>query len=505
MKDAMNAPKPPLLRPSPATVRGPSLDTRALRLRTFSLVAVPLAPAILFMLFFVPARQRSALMQRAENSAQVLTAIFAENSTAPVLFDDQKGLLALLQSAAKDPDFSYIEVIAPDGRVLATHGKTPSTRKTQLENLESWQTDGLLHVAAPIRKDAQVVAVLQAGFSTDRIEAEARSFRLLAMALTIAVLAIGAVMAVLLGRSFFSLFEQLRQSILRTARSVDEVVNQLAAVTAEQTSAASEESTALHETNATAAEVNQTALQAAQRAAGLIEGGGRAESAAQEGLQSVALASDGLKGVREQMNTLASTISSLSDRAKAIGEIASTVAVLAERSNLLALNAAIEAARAGAQGRGFSVVAQEMRNLADGSNRSASQVKAIIAEIEGPIARAVADTREGERRLQNAEELARGAGESIRKFANVTREFAAAGKEIAEMARTQSGAIEQMVDSISHATEAGGTQLETTKQVEETTGQLRQLSSELLAVVSGAGAVDAPPTEPPVAGAALAG
>ncbi len=477
-----STPRPPPI--SPARVQ--SLDTNALRLRTFALVAVPLAPAILFMLFFVPARQRSALMQRAENSAQVLTAIFAENAVAPVLFDDQKGLQALLQSGAKDPDAAYLAVIAPDGRMLASQGRTPSARKTHVEALETWQGDGLLHVAAPIKKDAQVLATLQAGFSTERIEAEARSFRLLAVVLTIAVLIIGAAMAVLLGRNFIALFEQLRHSILRTARSVDEVVNQLAAVTAEQTSAASEESTALHETNATASEVSQAAVQAAQRASALIDGGGRAESAAQEGLQSVALASDGLKGVREQMNTLAGTISSLSERATAIGEIASTVAVLAERSNLLALNAAIEAARAGAQGRGFSVVAQEMRNLADGSNRSASQVKAIIAEIQGPIARAVSDTREGERRVQHAEELATGAAESIRKFANVTREFAAAGKEIAEMARMQSGAIEQMVDSIAHATEAGGTQLETTRQVEETTGQLRQLSSELLVLVSGA-------------------
>jgi methyl-accepting chemotaxis protein len=492
--------------PHPAArEHGVTLDTQALRLRTFALVAVPLAPAILFTLFFVPARHRTGLMERAENSARVLTAIFAENAVAPVMFDDSKGLQVLLQSGAKDPDAVYLVVTAPDGHAVATQGKAPVTRKTQVDTTETWQADGLLNVAAPIKKDTQVVGVLQAGFSTDRIESEARAFRWLAVVLTIIVLAVGAAMALLLGRNFVALFEQLRHSILRTARSVDEVVNQLAAVTAEQTSAASEESTALHETNATASEVNQAATTAAQRATALIEGGGRAETAAQEGLQSVALAAEGLKGVREQMNTLASTISSLSERATAIGEIASTVAVLAERSNLLALNAAIEAARAGAQGRGFSVVAQEMRNLADGSNRSASQVKAIIAEIQGPIARAVSDTREGELRVQHAEELAGGAAESIRKFANVTREFAAAGKEIAEMARLQSGAIEQMVDSIAHATEAGGTQLETTKQVEETTGQLRQLSSELLTMVSGSvEAPDAPSGPPAVTNGAAA-
>lgn len=156
-----------------------------------------------------------------------------------------------------------------------------------------------------------------------------------------------------------------------------------------------------------------------------------------------------------------------------------------QRGGLLTGGAAIEAARAGAQGRGFSVVAQEMRNLADGSNRSANQVKTIIGEIQGAISRAVGDVREGERRVHNAEGLADKAGVSIQNFAEVTREFAHTGKDIASAATQQNSAIEQMVESISHATQAGSTQLETTKQVEETTRQLRDLSHRLIQVVLG--------------------
>jgi len=184
------------------------------------------------------------------------------------------------------------------------------------------------------------------------------------------------------------------------------------------------------------------------------------------------------------MSTIAATIGAFSERAAAIGDINATVALLAERSNLLALNAAIEAARAGSQGRGFSVVANEMRALADGSNRSAGQVKAIIGEIQSAIARAVSDVREGERRVQNTEQLSVKAGESIRRFADSTREFATLGKEIASAANEQSTAIEQMIESIAHATEAGSTQLETTKQVEETARQLRRMSHQLLQALS---------------------
>ncbi|MHB8879712.1 MAG: methyl-accepting chemotaxis protein [Myxococcaceae bacterium] len=328
------------------------------------------------------------------------------------------------------------------------------------------------------------------------IRAQISAFRWVALALTAVMLAIAAVMALVLGRSFARLFEQLRSSILRTARRVDDLVNQLAAVTAQQTSAASEESSALHETNATAADVGEAAAASATRAAGLVERGTRAEEGANAGLETVASAVGASRQLREQMGTIGAAIGALSERAATIGEIASTVALLAERSNLLALNAAIEAARAGTQGRGFAVVAQEMRGLADGSNRSAGQVKTIIGEIQSAIARAVADTREGERRAENAEALANRAGESIRKFVDVTAEVSLAGKEIATSANQQSVAIEQMVESIGHATQAGNTQLETTKQVQETARQLRQLSAEMLQVVTGHDARGAPAVGP---------
>ena len=127
-----------------------------------------------------------------------------------------------------------------------------------------------------------------------------------------------------------------------------------------------------------------------------------------------------------------------------------------------------------------------MRSLADGSNRSAGQLKTIIGEIQGAIAKAVADAIEGERRVRTAEEAADRAGESMRNFVQATREFAQVGKEIATASNQQSEAIEQLVESIQHAAQAGTTQLTTTQQVEETTRLLRQTSDELLDSLGGA-------------------
>ncbi|HZH03680.1 MAG TPA: methyl-accepting chemotaxis protein, partial [Myxococcaceae bacterium] len=424
-----------------------------------------------------------ALTRESHNKAQMLTTIAATNAVAPILFEDRKSLQALTESLGKDSDVIYAGIFTPQGAEMAKQGTFRGEPKLK-EEIWTEEADGeLVHVSVPVRKDNAMVGWFQAGFSTKRISTQSAAFQLVSLGLAIAVLAVAAAMAWLLGRRFESLFEQLRSSIVQTARRVDEVVGQLASVTAEQTTAAGEESAALHETNAMAAEVGHAVGAAASRATALTDGGMKAEQAATVGQDAVASASSGMRDVRDQMSTIANTISALSERAAAIGDIASTVALLAERSNLLALNAAIEAARAGAQGRGFSVVAQEMRSLADGSNRSAAQVKAIIGEIQSSINRAVGDVREGERRVQNAEQLATRAGDSIGKFVEVTREFAQVGKEIATSASQQTSAIEQMVESISHATQAGSTQLETTKQVEETTRTLRQLSRELLNVV----------------------
>jgi methyl-accepting chemotaxis protein len=460
------------------------------RMRTFLLVAVPLTVPIVFMLLFVPQMHERSLAAAAKRKAEALTTVIAVNAAAPITFDDTKALDTLLRTTRQDSDVVYAVVSGIDGNQLGVYGDLQVKRKTSLTSMETWEDHGMIHVASPILGPTRSsVGTIQAGFSTESFISEVNGFRFIALGLTAVVLVVAALMALLLGRDFTRLFDQLRRSIFDSARSIDEVVTQLAAVTAEQTAAASEEASALDESNTTAAEVGAAATAAAQRAGALVEGGGRAEERASSGLASVESATNSMGEVREQMNAIVTTIGALSQRAAAIGEIASTVAVLAERSNLLALNAAIEAARAGAQGRGFSVVAQEMRSLADGSNRSAGQVKVLIAEIQGSIGKAVDEVREGERRVVKTEQLADQAAESIRKFAEVTREFAMVGKEIAASATQQNVAIEQVVESIGHATQAGATQLETTRQVEETARRLRELAGQLMEVISSKGAL----------------
>lgn len=468
------------------------------RFRTFILVAVPLAFPLLYNLVIAPSRQERSLMSEARRNAEVTTLIFAANAVAPVNFEDAAGLERLLKTANKNEDIKYAAGYNKDGKLLAAYGTAPTDSTEVSDALQVSEGTRVLLITAPVKKDGQLLGSVKVAFSTENLADQVTNFRVEGILLALVVLSLAAAMAYILGRGFGRLFDQLRGSILKSAKRIDEVVNQLAAVTAEQTAAASEESSALNESEATASDVANAARSSAQRATALIDGGSRAEEGATQGLEAVGSATEAMTQVREQVSQNASAMSALSERAAAINDIASTVALLAERTNLLALNAAIEAARAGTQGRGFSVVAQEMRSLADGSNRSAGQVKTIVGEIQSAIGRALGDAKEGERRVENAEQMSERAAQSIRRFADTTREFALVGKEIAAAANQQNVAIDQMVESIRHATEAGHTQLETTRQVEDTTRQLRQLSRELLAALAGNASARADLDGPPV-------
>src|SRR5690606_34595288 len=117
------------------------------------------------------------------------------------------------------------------------------------------------------------------------------------------------------------------------------------------------------------------------------------------------LAHDGraaLETITEQMDQILRTVSTsgqavedLGERSQRIGEIVDAISAIAEQTNLLALNAAIEAARAGEQGRGFSVVAEEVRKLAQGSAQAASQIAALVDGIRQDVERALRESQAG--------------------------------------------------------------------------------------------------------------
>jgi methyl-accepting chemotaxis protein len=184
-------------------------------------------------------------------------------------------------------------------------------------------------------------------------------------------------------------------------------------------------------------------------------------------------------------------ITQLDGKSKQIGEIVGLITSIAAQTNLLALNAAIEAARAGEHGRGFAVVADEVRKLAEDSGNAAKQISGIIHEIQTGTAEAVFSMQQG------SEEVTNGAN-VLNEAASVIKQVVAAGDTIANMvqdiaaaAQEQSASIEEVTSSIEEVSaiseeSAAGTE-EASAAVQEQTATMQELSrsAEDLSIIAG--------------------
>ncbi|MGC3990729.1 MAG: methyl-accepting chemotaxis protein [Chthoniobacteraceae bacterium] len=203
----------------------------------------------------------------------------------------------------------------------------------------------------------------------------------------------------MLGNAFARMVENLREQLRGLAEGATMLgssASQIVASTTQLAASATEAATAVSETTTTVEEVRQTAQMASQKARTVSENAQRAAQTAAQGRKSVEEAIGGMSRIRQQMEAIASSMARLGEQSQTIGQIIATVEDLAAQSNLLAVNAAIEATKAGEHGKGFGVVAQEVRSLAEQSKEATREVRLILNEIQKATARRCAGDGAGE-------------------------------------------------------------------------------------------------------------
>jgi methyl-accepting chemotaxis protein len=156
----------------------------------------------------------------------------------------------------------------------------------------------------------------------------------------------------------------------------------------------------------------------------------------------------------------------LSEKSQAISEIIATVDDLAQQSNLLAVNAAIEAAKAGEQGKGFGVVAQEVKLMADQSKHATSQVRGILGDIQRATASAAMATELGTKAVVAAVTQSAHAGNSIQELSDSIAEFAQAAAQIVVASQEEAVGVEQVATALGAIQTAAQQDLEAIKQLE---------------------------------------
>ena len=277
--------------------------------------------------------------------------------------------------------------------------------------------------------------------------------------------------------------EDLKQGFINNldqfSSALSESVNAIVASATQQSATVNEQAASVQELSSTVTEVKQTSQQALEHAGAVIKSSDGAVIESKEGTDSVENAIEGMHDIQKQVESIADKILGLSEQTQQIGEIIQSVNEISEQSKLLALNAAIEAARAGEHGRGFSVVASEIRNLADQSKQATNQVRSILGEIQKATNSAVIATEEGGKKVEHGVGLANRAGENIHSLARAIAESADSARTITISAEQQNAGIEQISTAIQQINQASADTLAAVKSNEQTARSLDELTREI--------------------------
>ena len=273
------------------------------------------------------------------------------------------------------------------------------------------------------------------------------------------------------------------REIIKAANLIVGAATEILTATTQVAMGAAESATSINETMTTVEEVKQTAQLASNRSRDVSDSAQNAALVAEQGNAAVTETMEGIERIKMLMETVAESVVMLSEQTQTIGEIIMVVNDLAQQSNLLAVNAAIEASKAGEQGRGFTVVAQEIKSLADQSKQATEQVRAILADIQKATGKSVLAAEQVSKAVEGGVQQAAESGESIRKLAETIGAAARAAAQIAASSQQQLAGMEQVASAIENIKQAAQQNVSGTKQSEQAAHNLNELGQKLKEMV----------------------
>lgn len=223
----------------------------------------------------------------------------------------------------------------------------------------------------------------------------------------------------------------------KTSDSLTSNSRELASTVEENTRKITEQKARVMQVATAAEEMSQTVIDIAKNAGDIAASAETARKTAMEGYEIVNKSIEGVRAVADTVRESGRTITSLGERSHQIGDIVGVIKEIADQTNLLALNAAIEAARAGEQGRGFAVVADEVRKLAERTTKATSEISKMIAGIQAEVDLTIRAMDSAANQVESGMKYSAGAGEALNRIVDSIA-------ELNNMVRQIASATEQM-------------------------------------------------------------
>ncbi len=282
---------------------------------------------------------------------------------------------------------------------------------------------------------------------------------------------------------FAEKIRQIIQQVLQSSEQLNSSAKEMSVITQETSAGIQHQQTETDQLATAMNEMTATVQEVASNAAHAAESARNANSSTSEGQQVVNRVISSINSLAQGINQSSSVISQLETESDNIGSVLDVIRGIAEQTNLLALNAAIEAARAGEQGRGFAVVADEVRTLASRTQQSTEEIQTMIQKLQEGAQEAVAVMETSNNKTHDSVNTAAEAGEALNTINTAVNNITDMNLQIASAAEEQGAASEEINRNVININDIAQQTTARSQQTAEASEKLARLSSELQALV----------------------